>query len=201
MQQWHQCPQCSKDILYRVNPCPYCKCSLAWSQQGPVQYLPPAAQSEPAQQPQQTPKYEQQHEDEPPKTKLTLAHKITAGIILLGLGIFGTCAICICNTPTEKSTQVDLNASIRFDGSQFIIANNDSFDWSNVKFELNSEGLSSGFILEYPLIAAGKTYTVGSMQFAKPDGTRFNPFLMKPVKMVISCDTPDGKRGWYVGGW
>ncbi len=41
MQQWYKCPMCSQEILYGVNPCPYCKCSLAWSQQGPVLYLPP----------------------------------------------------------------------------------------------------------------------------------------------------------------
>lgn len=70
MQQWHKCPECGKDILYGTNPCPYCKCSLAWSQQGPILYLPPAAQPEPAyqpQQPQQTPQYQEQYKAEPPK--------------------------------------------------------------------------------------------------------------------------------------
>jgi len=41
MQQWYKCPQCSQDILYGTNPCPHCNCSLAWSQQGPVVYVPP----------------------------------------------------------------------------------------------------------------------------------------------------------------
>ena len=136
-----------------------------------------------------------------PKVKLTLANKIAAAIVLVVLAIFGTCAICICTAPSEESTQVDLNASIRFDGSQFIIANNDSFDWLDVEFELNSAGLSSGFTLTHPLIEAGATYTVGAMQFAKPDGTRFNPFLMKPQKMSVSCETPDGKDGWYFAEW
>jgi micrococcal nuclease len=101
MEQWYKCPRCGKDVLYGTNPCPYCRCPLAWSRQGPVQYLPPAAQPEPVQQPQQTPQHQQQHKAEPPKTKLTLAHKIAAAIVLLGLGVFGTCAICICTTPTE----------------------------------------------------------------------------------------------------
>jgi len=136
-----------------------------------------------------------------PKAKITLVQKIIAAVILVGLGIFGTCAICICTAPSGESTQVDLNASIRFDGSQFTITNNDSFNWIDVKFELNSAGLSSGFILKYPLIEAGTTYTVGAMQFAKPDGTRFNPFLMKPQKMSVSCKTPDGKDGWYFAEW
>jgi len=204
MDQWFKCPKCGEDIVYGTNPCTYCNCSLAWSQQGPIEYIPPpgAPQQQQYQQPQQsgqTPQYQQQAE--PPKTKITLLHKIAAGIILLGLAIFGTCAICICTAPTEDNAQVDLNATIRFDGSQFIIVNNDSFDWLNVKFELNAEGLKSGYILTYPLIEAGMTYTVGAMQFAKPDGTRFNPFLMKPIGVFVSCDTPDGKKGYYSGKW
>lgn len=41
MQEWYKCPECDKDLLYGANPCAYCKCSLAWSQQGPVLYMPP----------------------------------------------------------------------------------------------------------------------------------------------------------------
>jgi hypothetical protein len=41
MQQWYKCSQCSQDVLYGTNPCPYCGCSLAWSQQGPILYRAP----------------------------------------------------------------------------------------------------------------------------------------------------------------
>ena len=41
MQGWYKCPKCGQDILYGTDPCPYCKCSLAWSQQGPIPYIPP----------------------------------------------------------------------------------------------------------------------------------------------------------------
>jgi hypothetical protein len=41
MQQWHKCPECGKDMIYGTNPCPYCKCFLAWSHRGPVLYIPP----------------------------------------------------------------------------------------------------------------------------------------------------------------
>ncbi len=44
------------------------------------------------------------------------------------------------------------------------------------------------------------TYTVGVMQFAKGDGTRFNPFTTKPQKFTIWCDTPRG-NGFWGGGW
>jgi len=56
MQQWFKCPKCGKDVLYGANPCPYCNCALAWSQQGPIQYIPPP---QAPQQPVQTPQYQQ----------------------------------------------------------------------------------------------------------------------------------------------
>jgi hypothetical protein len=34
---------------------------------------------------------------------------------------------------STSSSSVDLNASISFNGTQFIISNKDSFDWTNVK--------------------------------------------------------------------
>jgi hypothetical protein len=41
MEQWYKCPQCSGDILYATNPCPYCKSSLDWAERKPVKYIPP----------------------------------------------------------------------------------------------------------------------------------------------------------------
>jgi hypothetical protein len=96
--------------------------------------------------------------------------------------------------------EVDLNASVAFDQGQFIISNADSFDWTNVKFEIKSGRVSSGYELKAALIKAGHSYTVGAMQFAKADGTRFNPFTTKAQKLSIFCDTPEG-RGSYFGAW
>jgi hypothetical protein len=81
-----------------------------------------------------------------------------------------------------------------------VIENKDSFDWTNVKLEVNSKTFSSGYILKVGRMAAGETYTVGVMQFAKSDGEKFNPFTHKPLNLSIWCDTPRGK-GFYYGGW
>ena len=48
---------------------------------------------------------------------------------------------------------------------------------------------------------ANTTYTVGAMQFAKRDGTMFNPFTMKPLRMSISAENSQGKQGWWFGEW
>jgi hypothetical protein len=34
--EWYKCPECGKDMLYGTDPCPYCKCRLGWTQQGPA---------------------------------------------------------------------------------------------------------------------------------------------------------------------
>jgi hypothetical protein len=53
MQQWYKCHQCSQDILYGTNPCPFCKGLLAWSPQGSILYMP--STEEPQQQVVQEP--------------------------------------------------------------------------------------------------------------------------------------------------
>jgi RNase P subunit RPR2 len=107
-------------------------------------------------------------------------------------------------TSQEKETQpssIYLNASVRFTGTQFIIENNDNFDWLNVKMEVNGSILKGGFILETDRMKAGETYTVGALQFAKKDGTRFNPVTYKPQDFDIYCDTTKGEDAFWAGGW
>jgi len=102
------------------------------------------------------------------------------------------------STPT--TTEIDLNASVNFTGTQFVITNNDRSAWRNVEMKINSGLVAGGYVLKTDRIEAGTTYTVGAMQFAKADGTRFDPFTMKPQKFSIQGDTPAGTRWWY-GGW
>lgn len=102
-------------------------------------------------------------------------------------------------TPQVKRI-TELEAAVRFNGTQFTITNRDAFDWTDVKLEVNGGILSGGYELRQGRMQAGQTYTVGAMQFADSDGVRFNPFQMKPQKFVISADTPGG-RAVYVGGW
>jgi len=102
---------------------------------------------------------------------------------------------------TPEPTTIDLDATVKFDGTQFIITNNDYFDWENVKLEINSRGLRSGYIYNAGKLESGTTYTVGAMQFAKKDGERFNPFTMKALNFSVWCDLSGGKNGLYYGTW
>ena len=94
------------------------------------------------------------------------------------------------------STFLTLNASINYSDGQFTIANYDSFDWENVKFTLNND-----YIIKVGRINAGGVYTVGSMQFTKKDGAKFNPFTHKPLDFFIYAKTPEGKSASYYGKW
>jgi len=94
-----------------------------------------------------------------------------------------------------------LDASVSYNGTQFIIENNDDFDWLNVKMEVNGTLLKSGFILRTERMEAGVLYTAGALQFAKNDGTKFNPFYYKPNNIDIYCQTPDGDDAFWSGSW
>lgn len=127
-------------------------------------------------------------------------------LTVLGIFLFiVVIAAIIALAPEEKSKKpsrapsatVDLEARVRFDGSQFIITNGNSFDWTSAKMEVNSGLLAGGYILKVKRLEAGHTYTVGALQFAKSDGTRLNPFKTKPQKFSIWCDVPKGKGFWY----
>jgi hypothetical protein len=104
------------------------------------------------------------------------------------------------SSPSGTSTDVQLDASVRFTGTQFVIENRDGFDWTNVEMSINYGVFAGGYDLATARMEAGESYTVGAMQFAKSSGERFNPVTMKPTKFMISADTPRGKA-FYFGGW
>tara|TARA_B100000315_G_scaffold249235_1_gene280147 strand:- start:69 stop:380 length:312 start_codon:yes stop_codon:yes gene_type:complete len=94
----------------------------------------------------------------------------------------------------ESESVVDLKARINYRDGQFTITNNDTFDWINVKFEINKE-----YTIRVDRINAGEVYTVGSMQFTKSDGAKFNPFTHSPHDFFIWAKTREGKRGMWLG--
>lgn len=116
--------------------------------------------------------------------------------------IIGTCNSWKKDNDASSPQKLDakINASVRFTGTQFIITNNDSFDWTDVKMEINGGVFSGGYDLKHPVVKAGQTYTVGAMQFANSDGQRFNPIQMKAKKFSICGKTPNG-LACYVGEW
>lgn len=107
------------------------------------------------------------------------------------------------------SSIVRLNADVCYTGTEFVITNNDTFDWTNVRMEVNSKGIiKCGY--EWKTLSddicniqAGQKYAVGAIQFikrGKGDGVRFNTFTTEPKDFHIFCDTPQGKlTGFWHG--
>ena len=103
--------------------------------------------------------------------------------------------LAVSSSDDTSSSTTDLNVSVSFTGTQFVITNNDNFDYTNAKLEVNGD-----YILKANTIKAGETYTVGMMQFADDDGNRFD-IMKKPQKFSIWCDLSNGKNGFYYATW
>lgn len=96
----------------------------------------------------------------------------------------------------------DFKASVNFTGTQFVIANLDNLDCENAKMEVNGGLFSGGYVLEGYKLASGEIYSVGALQFTKNDGTRLNPYQVKPKTFSIYCSSIGstnalGGAGWY----
>jgi len=121
--------------------------------------------------------------------------KIALGTLLFLLVLVVGMGILLSDGETKVETKIEvsktLKAKIEFNGTQFIITNNDNYDWTSVKFKINSGIISDGYVLKYSRIVRGTTYTVGAMQFSKSDGTRLNPFTTKPKSIFIFADQGD----------
>jgi len=102
------------------------------------------------------------------------------------------------SSPTPTSRE-DFRVSVEFTGTQFVISNLDDSDCQNAKMEINGGIFKGGYVLEGYVLETGETYEVGALQFAKSDGTRFNPFEIKPKSFFIMCkgeNTLSG-AGWF----
>jgi hypothetical protein len=150
---------------------------------------------------------EQLHEQDA-RTARRIRSPVIVGIIviviLMSIVFFydtsGRKRISVVDNQKQSST-VRLKAKVTYPGARFIISNNDSFDWVNVKLEFVPDSTEDRFSLRVPSISARETYTAAAAEFSKKDGTRFNPYETKPRKFWILCETPTGEGGSYEAGW
>lgn len=104
--------------------------------------------------------------------------------------------------PTATPTAVRgarLQATVSFTGTQFRITNRGDYDWTEVRFRLNPSGglfSSRAYMYELSRVGAGEEVTIGAALFVLPDGTRFDPFRIKPMEFLINCREGSASFGW-----
>lgn len=88
---------------------------------------------------------------------------------------------------TSAPARARIEATAQFTGTQFKVMNTGAVAWTDTAFEINGGLIEGGYSLRVGDVKAGETVTAGALQFAKPDGTRFNPILVKPQKLQIQA--------------
>lgn len=132
------------------------------------------------------------------KIKCPLVLKVTVVGILICIAIFSSKSL-----RKSKSIEsiVSLKAKVTFTGTQFVISNNDSFDWTDVELQVISDTISGDFSHRVPKIDAGKTHTIRAAEFTEKNGACFDPYSMKPKRFRIWCDTPTKETRSYYAVW
>ena len=97
----------------------------------------------------------------------------------------------------EEREANELQAAVSYSGNDIAITNLNNFDWTDVKLDLNSGLIFSGYIYKPNFIGAGTTRTISFSKFSKKDGTRFNVSTTKPMNLDISCNTEYGRQYAY----
>jgi hypothetical protein len=103
---------------------------------------------------------------------------------ILGVGIY-------------KKLPMELDANVAYNAVAFQVTNNEDYNWTDCRFEINGGMVSSGY--EYKTstgIKAKDALTIPFSEFTK-DGERFNFFTQKPEKLFVSCNTNKQHRSNY----
>jgi len=88
-------------------------------------------------------------------------------------------AFSACDFSSDYTSTIELDPSVVFTGTQFVITNNDPFDYTNTTLRVNDKYSYSAGTLE-----AGQTYSIGMMQFADSRGNRLLPTI-KPLNFSV----------------
>lgn len=121
-------------------------------------------------------------------------------VVLIGLFALGLVEAWLTpSTPSSQNMPNIVDAAISMRDGAFIVQNNGREDWFDLKMTINGEYLCD--ISAAGHISPGEHASIGSLQCAKPDGTRFNPSLIKPQTASLSVALTNNRNGQYVASW
>jgi len=140
------------------------------------------------------------------RSDLRLLAFLALGVMLLGLAgivvtyLAGEGASSGPQSTSSSTSFERLDAEVRFTGTQFVIRNNGAVLWEDITCEVNRGSFTHGYLLHIDSLRPGDQVTVGALAFAQADGTRFNPFAMKPRTIdVVATVSAGGRRGMWSG--
>jgi len=97
--------------------------------------------------------------------------------------------------PAPPDLGVDLNAAVQNTGTQIVVTNRDTFEWTSCRITINSD-----YSQEVSRIGPGEQVAGGLLAFVRRNGERFQPAEYAVQDVSVSCDTPNGD-GFYYGGF
>lgn len=150
-----------------------------------------------------------QSQTSPPSPKkkrvgcLTIIVVIVVGLAIFGVIISSQISPTPDTSPQNTASQQELIGTVRFSEMQFHIANQDQRDWTNCRFTVNGDyrfppeqGLLGSETKVVAKIGANTIYDIDVGELTLKDGTRFNPFTLKPKNFSASCDNGFGYWEW-----
>jgi len=93
-------------------------------------------------------------------------------------------------SPVEEEA---MDARVTLNGSQLIIKNSNSYNWSRVEFFLNAD-----YKFRLDLMERDTTYHLDLSYFVTDNGIKFDPVQQKPNILIIYAYTPQGN---YYGNY
>ncbi len=119
-----------------------------------------------------------------------------AVVFIIGWIIYAVSTNSSTSTPPKDTTNLDGNVS--YNDLQFKVSNTEQKDWEYCHFTLNNDYHypGSSFSDKAGPIKAGETVFINASNFAKSDGTRFNPYSVKPQAINVDCNGRFGYWKW-----
>jgi hypothetical protein len=123
---------------------------------------------------------------------------LTWVFIFFILILLGTVTKSFSNSSVGTGNLENLSGDVKYNNFTFGITNTENRDWNNCHLTLNSNYHYPGpaFSDKAGPITSGEKVNIPASQFAKKDGTRFNPLLIKPQSLNIDCNRRFGFWKW-----
>jgi hypothetical protein len=117
--------------------------------------------------------------------------------------IVGACILSYCgNHPSEadkKAAPPELKGTLRIVGAEFVVSNENDFDWKDCSFAVNYKLFGTdGYTGTIGTISAHGSGSIMAVALALDTGERFNPITHRANNVFMRCDVPNGKNsiGW-----